>query len=77
MMSRPNPSNWFLRFLSIKDQVSLAMEQDSSLTLDVLAFRKNLHAMANLTEESGIPSSDKLVGPIVSRNVTVPGNPDK
>ena len=27
-----SPSNWLVGFLSIKDQVSLAVEQDSSLT---------------------------------------------
>ena len=46
-----------VRLLSIEDQVNLAVEQDSSLTQDRLASRKNFRATASLTksieEDSG------------------------
>ena len=58
-MSRPIPSNFLVRLLTIKGQVSLAVEQHSILTQDRLAFRKNFRAMANLAEASGAPNSVK------------------
>ena len=57
MTSRPRPRNWLVHLLPIKGQVSLAVEQDSSLTQDRLASRKNFRSMSNLTEESWIPNS--------------------
>ena len=36
MMLRPSPFNWLVRLLSIEGQVSLAVEQDSSLIYDRL-----------------------------------------
>ena len=57
MMSRPRPSNWLVRLLSIKGLVSLAVEQDFSLTQGRLASRKNFRSMSNLTEANGIPNS--------------------
>ena len=46
-----------VHLLSIKGQVSLAVEQNSSLTQDRLASRKHFCARANLTEASGTPNS--------------------
>ena len=57
MTSRPRPSYWLVSLLSIKGQVSIAVEQDYSLTQDRLASRKNFHSISKLTEASGIPSS--------------------
>ena len=42
--------------LSIKSQVSLAMEQNSSLAQDKLASRKNYRVMVKLTKAIGIPN---------------------
>ena len=50
IMSLPSPSYWLVRLLSIKDQVSLAMEQDFLLTQVRLAYLENFRAMANLPE---------------------------
>ena len=55
MMLRPSPSNRLVRILSIEGQVSLAVEQDSSLIQDRLASRKNFLVMASLNEVNGIP----------------------
>ena len=55
MMSRQSPSNWLVRLLYIKDQVSLAVEQNSTLTQDKLASRNS--ALANLTKASDTPNS--------------------
>ena len=41
MMLWPNPSNWLVCLLSIKCQVSVVVEQDSSLTQDRLVSQKN------------------------------------
>ena len=57
LMSRPSQSNWLVRLLSIKDQTSLAVKQNSSLTQNRLASRKNFRTMPNLTDASGIPNS--------------------
>ena len=57
MMSRSSPSNWFVRLLSIKGQVRLTVEQDSSLTQHRLPMRKNFRSIDNLNEASGIPNS--------------------
>ena len=54
MTSQPRPSNWLVRFLSIRGKVSLA--QDSSLTKDRFAFRKNFRSMSNFTKTSGMPN---------------------
>ena len=51
-----------VRLLSIRGQVSLAIEQHSSLTQDRLASRKNFRSISDLTEAIG-------------ENVTVPGDP--
>ena len=85
MISRSNPSNWFVSLLSIKSQVSLAVQQDSSLNQDRLASRKNFRTIVNLKEASGISRqlrkectiSGELVGSTVSQNVTVPGYLDQ
>ena len=57
MASLPSPSNWLVRFLSIKGQVSPVVKQDFSLIQNMLPCRKNFRAMANLTEASSIPNS--------------------
>ena len=57
MMPRPTPSNWLVRLLSTKGQLSLAVKQDSSLIQDRLASRKNFRATANLTEAWVTPNS--------------------
>ena len=79
MTSRPRPSNWLVRLLSTKGEVSLAAEKDSSLTHDRSASCKNFRLISNLTEASGIPNSieedSRRSAPTVSRNVTVPGDP--
>ena len=85
MMSRSSSSNWFVRLPSIKGQVSPVMEQNSSLTQDRLASRKNFRTIVNLKEASGISRqlrkectiSGELVGSTVSQNVTVPGYLDQ
>ena len=56
-MPRPSPSNWLVCVLSIKNQESVKVEQHSSLTQNRLAFRKNFHAMVNLTGVSDITRS--------------------
>ena len=54
---RPRQCNWLRHLLSIKGQVSLAVEQVSSLTQDRLVSRRNLRLMSNLTKSSDIPNS--------------------
>ena len=50
MTLRSNLSNWLVRLLSIVGQVSLIMEQNSSLTQDRLASRKNFYQITKLTQ---------------------------
>ena len=57
MTSPLRPSNWLVRILSIGGQVSLAMEQVSSLTQDRFESLNNFRSLSNLTEASGIPNS--------------------
>ena len=57
MMSRPNGSNWLVRHPFIKGQVSLAVQQDSLLTQDMLASQRNFCSMSDLTDASGTPNS--------------------
>ena len=57
MTSRPRPSNWLVRLLSIKGQMSLAVKQNSFLTQDRLTSWKNFRWMTNFTEASGIANS--------------------
>ena len=55
MMLRPISSNWLMRLLSIEDQVSLAIEQNSSLIQYRLVSRENFRARASFNEVNGIP----------------------
>ena len=52
-----NLNNWFVRLLSFEGQVSLAVEQNSSLIQYRLASQRNFYAISNLTKVSGIPKS--------------------
>ena len=57
MTSRPRPSIWLVLLLSIKGWVSLAAEQNTSLTQYKLASWKNFRSMSNLVEVNGILNS--------------------